>query len=352
MVNYFVYAKDFSASTYGVEHYHSNGLKTLEEFKKDVEEIKEELLNAGEPPTESKIVYLHWNNCCYEVDEDEIERTYVEMQSEWLHREPKSFIRFLKNEYIVAANDKIKLLYIITDGAISNESAEKCLELNEGMHYETVVFHAFNEKTEKIDLSVAASFFKSRCIVYRNYELCDMTDISKEFDYDKINGDNFAAEKGQLISYIKLKFIDKFKRGIVSGQELQNLRNLRDRLAKELSLKTPPCPFFDSDFDPKKRRLAMLTFNPKRYTKLFVAVFEMKQEAETFVGTLMRYLRDIERSYSFDALKIDTEVDQYLKTKQIDNDYTYDLDEIEVEDLVLKNGEPIPDLSAYIANCR
>lgn len=336
MVNYFVYAKDFSDSTYGVEYYHSNGLKTLEEFKKDVEKIKEDLLIAGEPLTESKIVYLHWNACCYEVAEDEIARTYVEMRSESSNREPKSFIRFLKNKYIVDENDKIKLLYIITDGAISNESAEKCIELNKDMHYETVVFHAFNEETEKIDLSVAASFFKSRCIVYRNYELCDITDISKEFNYDKINGDNFAAEKGQLISYIKLKFINKFKRGVVIGQEIKNLRNLRDRLANELSLKTPKCPFFDSNFEPKKRRLAMLTFNPDKFTKLFVAVYEMKEDAENSVGTLMRYLMINEKSYSFDALKFDTKVDQSVEKKQIeDDDYTYDLDEIEFQDLVL-----------------
>nr|ACE75198.1 conserved hypothetical protein [Glyptapanteles flavicoxis] len=309
MVNYFVYAKDFSASTYRDEYYYSNGLKTLAEFKKNVEEIKEELLNAGEPPTESRIVYLHWNDYCYEVDEEEIVRSYVELQSEWSNREPKSIIRFLKNEYIVDANDKIKLLYIITDGAISDESAEKCIELNEDMHYETVVFHAFNKETDKIDLSVAASFFKSRCIVYRNYELCDMTDISKEFEYDKINGDNFAAEKDQLISYIKYKFINKFKRGVVAGQETENLKNLRDRLAKELSLKTPKCPFFDSNLEPKKRRLAMLTFNPDRFAKLFLAVYEMKEDAENSVGTLIRYLIDYEKSYSFDALKFDTDDD-------------------------------------------
>ncbi|CAG5109369.1 Similar to Early 94 kDa protein (Autographa californica nuclear polyhedrosis virus), partial [Cotesia congregata] len=144
--------------------------------------------------------------------------------------EPGTIIEWIQqNCYINEPDTKIKLLYIITDGLIEPISVQKCFELNENMNYEMVAFHAIHENLDKIDLSVAASFFKNHCIVYRNRELYDNVNISKEFDYNKINVDNFEAERENLKSYIKLKFINKSNQDTFALQEINKLKLLRDQ---------------------------------------------------------------------------------------------------------------------------
>ena len=317
MVNYFIYAQDSSFSTFNYTHYETNGLKTVDQFKTDVEDIKKEQLLAGEPSTESKIVYLHWGDDCREVDEEKTRMAFLELRRERVNAEPEWIIRFLKEKYIVDANDKIKLLYIITHSTISNESVKKCIELNQDMHYEMVVFHAFNEEPENVDLSIAASFFKSRCIVYRNGELCDSADISKEFDYDKINDDNFAATKDQLKSYIKLKFINKHSWEIVSAREVSKLRKFRQRLFRELSSKQPVCQYFIEDLKVKERKKNMMTYDLEKFVRVSIAKFEMLHDVEKSIAVLMKYIKNNQKSYAFDVLKFVTKVDRSVKKEQI-----------------------------------
>ncbi|KAI5631636.1 endonuclease-reverse transcriptase domain-containing protein [Phthorimaea operculella] len=237
MVNYFIYAKDFSASTNGMRFYHSHGLKTLYQFKKDVKKIQKEILTAGDTPTESRIAYLHWGEACYEVSENETRKTYHAREGDHDATDPTGFINWIRDYNNYGEGDTVKLLYIITDGLISENLVQKCFELNEKMHYEKVIFHAFSENLRAINLSVAASFLKGQCMIYRNNELYDNVDMSTEYNYDKINLHNFAAEREHLKSYIKLKYISKFKYEEATAlQEIEKLKNLRNRLFRELTL--------------------------------------------------------------------------------------------------------------------
>lgn len=343
MVNYYIYAKDFSGSTDGVKFYHSNGLKTLEQFKTDVEKIQEELLVAGEPPTESKIVYLHWGDGCWEVDEDEARKAYIDLQSGWMGTQPETIIQYLTDKDIADRDNKIKLLYIITDGLIDNLSAEKCFESNKDMYYETIVFHAFNEYLEGIDLSVATSFFKSRCVVYRNNELYDSTDISKEFGYDEINVYNFAGEKNQLKSYIRFKFINKFQRDGSALQEIDKLKKLRNRLFDELSRKTVNSGNSEVYLETKDINIFLREFvNTDWYRDLTATVYTDKVDIEKSISALINYIVSDVKSYSFDVLKFDTKFHESVGQEQmVDVKFTPE-QEIEFPDVILDDDKGIP----------
>ncbi|CAG9559512.1 unnamed protein product [Danaus chrysippus] len=325
MVNYYIYARDFSFSTLNNKYYHTNGLKTLEQFKRDVENIKEEQSLAGEAPAESKIVYLHWGDDCWDVDEDIIRMAYVDQECERMGTDPEWIIKHLQKKYVVHENDRIKLLYIITDGLICKESAEKCFKYNEFMQYDTVVFHALNEQTENIDFSVAASFFKSRCMVYRNYKLLVSTDISKEFDYDKIDIHNFTAKKDQLKSYITLKYISQFNSDAESLQEIDQLKMMRERL-----------------FDRINSERIALSHND-RNNKLMLTLMVMKVDIERSISSLITYIMSNVRSYSFDALTFDMETDEGFEDEQIDDsDYATE-EECEIFDFTLEDDVGIPE---------
>nr|QZB49168.1 p94-like protein [Cotesia vestalis bracovirus] len=321
MVDYFIFAKDCSDSINRAEDYHSDDLKTLERFKCDVESIKGQSI-VQEPARQSRIVYLHWSDVCWEVNEDNVGmKNYTsgdvtELSNVQIceRRDPKCLIRHLRENYIFHENDRIKLLYIVTNGMISRESIDECLELNKGVDYETVVFYAFNEDPEKIDLSVAAPFFKRNCIVYRNNELCDSIDISKEFDYDKMNSDNFVVEMQQLMSYIKLKYMNKFKRNADVWKEIEKLDGLRNRMLTELSENTPKCPFFDR-MEEKKRTVLMRTFDLNEFKNYISMAYVMKSDVEEYVADMVHYIEGNQKSCSFDVLKLKSKVEE-----QIDDD--------------------------------
>ncbi|XP_038220885.1 uncharacterized protein LOC119838829 [Zerene cesonia] len=343
MVNYYIYAKDYSGSTNGVKFYHSKGLETLEQFKCDVEKIKDELLRAGEPPSESRVIYLHWNNHCVEVNEEQTITSYEQLHSDWLGTQPETIIHFLKENCIFNDNDRIKLLYIITDGMIHEMNTRECFKYNEDMHYETVVFHAFNENLNQIDLSVAASFFKGRSMVYRNFQLFDCTDISKEFNYDKINIDNFVEEKEDLKSYIKLKFIGKLKQDAKALREIDKLKKLRDRLFRELTSKTDTNKL-KVNLDTKDKNVFLSEFvKTDWYKSLNAPVYSVKVDIEKSIATLINYIVSDSKSYSFDALKFDTKYDKSAETEQMTDDLDFkNEEEIEFPDVILTEDKGIP----------
>ncbi|XP_060809072.1 uncharacterized protein LOC106137521 [Amyelois transitella] len=352
MVNYYIYAKDFSGSTGNVPYYHANGLKTLRDFKNDVAKIKKELSDAGDV-TESKIIYLHWGDKCYEVDEQVTVIAYKQLSDGNMGTEPECIIKFLKNKDICNDSNNIKLLYIITDGLIESSSTQQCFRLNENIHYETVVFHAINKCLAQIDLSVAASFFKSRCIIYRNYELYDNINISEEFDYpseinvgeaagksySKINVENFASEKDNLKSYVKLKYINKFKHDALALQEINKLKKLRDRLFVELSSKSPNVV----NLDTKDRNVFQREFtNTDWYKNLTSSVQSEKVDIEKAISTLINYIVSDTKSYSFDALKFDMKFDKPIEEEPIiDVNFSAE-QEIEFPDIILDDEKGIP----------
>ncbi|CAG9560358.1 unnamed protein product [Danaus chrysippus] len=349
MVDYFIYAKDCSDSMNRTEYYYSNNLKTLEQFKYDVERIKEQSV-AQEPARQFKILYLLWSDVCREVNEDEVDlKNYISCGVSGLsniyiceRRDPGCLIRYLRKNYITCENDRIKLLHIVTNGMISRKTIDECIELNKGIDYETLVFHAFEEYPERIDLSVAVPFFKSRCNVYYNNELYDSTDISKEFDYDKINIDNFAVEMQQLKSYIKLKFINKFKQDADVLQEIEKLQNLRTRMQRELSDNTPKCPFFDR-MEEKERKILMRTFDMDKYKSYMFMAYCMRTDVDKYVAVMVDYIKDRSKSCSFDVLKFGSKVSESVKENQIYDDDDDSTDDEGIKLVPIEDEESILD---------
>ncbi|XP_047998228.1 uncharacterized protein LOC125235706 [Leguminivora glycinivorella] len=340
MVNYFIYAKDFSGSTQGESYFHTNGLKTLYEFKSDVEKFEKELLDAGEPSVKSKIVYLHWGHKCYEVDEDTTVVAYNEQCGD-MGTDPGTIIKWIKSKSdICNENNNIKLLYIITDGLINHGDAMRCFQLNADMQYEKVVFHAFNQREYDIDLSVVASFLKCECVVYRNYKLLDNVNISEEYDYDKINLDNFSDEKENLKSYIKLKYINKFKHDALALQEIDKLKKLRNRLFAELSSKSQKS---ESILNTKDKNVFLAEFvKTDWYINLNTESHGLKVEVEKAISTLINYIVSDTKSYSFDALKFETKFDNPIEEEPIVDVNFPAEQEIEFPDIILDDDKGIP----------
>ncbi|XP_023951462.2 uncharacterized protein LOC112055530 [Bicyclus anynana] len=340
MVNYFIYAKDYSGSTEYDDHYHTNGLKTLAQFKTDVEEIKTELAKSEDPPIESRIIYLHWGHICEEVDEETTRTAYLQRQGDGRNTLPERIIEWLKLNYdICSEKGVIKLLYIITDGRIYENSVEECFRSNSNMYYEKVVFHAFNQDQNEIDISVASSFFKSQCMVYCNNELYDDTDISEEFDYDKINIENFASEKDNLKSYIKLKFLKKIKNDARALKEIDNLKKLRARLFDELSCKT------EVDLATKDRKEFISEFVRTDWYQNLTSADGMgngKVDIEKAITTMINYLVCENKSYTFDALKFNTNFNTLVEEEPIvDVNFTAE-QEIAFPDIIWDDEKGIP----------
>ncbi|KAI5641744.1 early 94 kDa protein [Phthorimaea operculella] len=345
MVNYFIYAKDFSASTNGMRFYHSHGLKTLYQFKKDVKKIQKEILTAGETPTESRIAYLHWGEACYEVSENETRKTYHAREGDHDATDPTGFINWIRDYNNYGEGDTVKLLYIITDGLISENLVQKCFELNKKMHYEKVIFHAFSENLRAINLSVAASFLKGQCMIYRNNELYDNVDMSTEYNYDKINLHNFAAEREHLKSYIKIKYISKFKyEEATAFQEIEKLKNLRNRLFRELSLmetdkkENTPVNLETKDKTVFLREIVKTNW----YKSLNESVNVEKNEIEKSISTLINYIVNDIKSYEFDALKFDKIFDKTVNEEELTNIDFATEQEIEFPDIILEDEKGIP----------
>ncbi|XP_041980070.1 uncharacterized protein LOC121733780 [Aricia agestis] len=337
MVNYYIYAKDFSGSTGGSKYFHTIGLQTLDQFKSHVRTLQKETPEE----TESKIIYLHWGDKCYEVSEESTKSNYENLNSGNMGTEPETIIEWIKKNCDISdENDKINLLYIITDGIIDRRSGHTCFLLNENMHYETVVFHAINEYFECVDLSVAASFLKSRCIIYRNNELFDDANISKVYEYSKINVDNFVTEKDSLKSYIRLKYINRFKHDALALQEIERLKKLRNQLFDELSRKLQKS---DINLNTKDKKAFVKEFlKTDWYKNLNGSIHDMKVDIEKCISTLINYITSDTKSYSFDALKFDTKFNKPIEEEPIvDVNFTTE-QEIEFPDVILDDEKGIP----------
>ncbi|KAJ2952872.1 hypothetical protein O0L34_g7237 [Tuta absoluta] len=352
MVNYFIYAKDFSASTNGIQYYHENGLKTLEEFKVDVEKIKTKILAVEKAPTKSKIVYLHWGDRSSEVDEDTVRDTYLFREGKYNATDPTLITAWLLNENnAFQENDEIKLLYIITDGLINERLVRRSFKINEEIHYQKVVFHAVNENLNEINLSVAASFFKGQCMVYRNNELIDSTDISREFDYDTINASNFASEKEHLKSYIKLKYIRKFKKDITALQEIAKLKKLQSRLFEELYMETMNSENRKINLETKDNNEFLQEFvKTSWYKNLNVPMNIERMHIENSIFALIKYIASEAKSYSFDTLTFDTENENCVREKEIIEVELTPKPVTKLPDVILDTNKEIPVVILYEFN--
>lgn len=235
--------------------------------------------------------------------------------------------------------NNVKLLYIVTDGALDPLSAKNFFELNKDMQYEKVIFHAFNEDVEKINLSVAASFFKGHCMVHRNNELIDDIDISQEFDYERITVGNFVTEIKSLKSYIKLKFIRTFKQDVLALEEIEKLQQLRERLFDDVSLKSE---INKVNLETKDKNMFLQEFiSSNWYRGLTCRDQNAKDNIENSISALIDYIMSDNKSYSFDALKIDTKfVNPVEKEPIVDVDFQIE-QEIEFPDIILEDDQEI-----------
>ncbi|XP_053595730.1 uncharacterized protein LOC103568803 [Microplitis demolitor] len=342
MVNYFIYAKDFSISTRDEKYYHENGLKTLEEFKSDVEKIKTNLLIEDKSAaTNSRSVYLHWGHECVEVPENTIFYEYKRLYATGEDTLPETILEWIiKNIDINDKNNKIKLMYIITDGIMRVTRVNKCLTLTENLHFENLVFHAFNQRLDRIDLSVASSFLKGQCSIYRNYELIDDINIGEEFDYETITIDNFTDEKEKLKSYIKLKYINSRKNNETALSEINKLKRLRDRLFDNLSSKSHESKV---NLNPQDKNKFLSEFvNTNWYKNLNNPSYDLKIDIEKSVSTMINYIVSDKKSYAFDALKFDKKFNVGVTEEPI-VDVNFSLEqEIEFPDIILDEDKGIP----------
>lgn len=271
MVNFYIFLKDYSGSAKGDQRYHGDHTReVLKRFKSDMEKIQE---SAGED-AESKIIYITWETYCYIVKEEEIYSENAGWTLKGMGGRLEEAIGLIHNIFCQPGKNTIKLLYLMTKNNTSRVNIATSFAMNEGANYENFVFHAFNDDESAIDLSIASSFLKKRCAVYKNLQLIDDVDISKEFDYDKIKVNNFLIEKDQLQSYIKLKFINKFQHYAVVLKELNKLKKLRSRLSEESQKK-----------------------------------IGLRGEILKFMTALINYVASEENDYSFNALKIQVELD-------------------------------------------
>lgn len=105
------------------------------------------------------------------------------------------------------------------------------------------------------------------------------------------------------MSYIKLKFFNRFRHCIIAWQEIEKLMELRNRLLEELSSNRPKYPLFDGNLTVKKRNYLMLTFNADEYESRIFAAYEMKNDVQKLVTALIKYIEGDEQSESFDVVK-------------------------------------------------
>ncbi|KAK9887815.1 hypothetical protein WA026_000130 [Henosepilachna vigintioctopunctata] len=210
------------------------------------------------------------------------------------------------------------------------------------MYYERVVFHAFNEYPSRVDLSVAASFFKNHCMVYCNNELHDSVDIASDFDYDKINIDNFDSELKNLKSYIKLKFLQSSKHDARALAEIEKLKKLRGRLFYELSLK-PDHMRPTVELETKDRYVFINEFKRSDwYKNLDTTMQDSKVDVEKSITTMINYIISERKSYAFDALKFNTQFAKPVEEEPIvDVNFTTE-QEIQFPDIILDDEKGIP----------
>ncbi|KAL0849873.1 hypothetical protein ABMA28_011806 [Loxostege sticticalis] len=330
MVNYFIYAKNLSASTSGVAFHHQKGFKTLKQFKSDVRRICFESV-----PEESRIIYLHWGHECVEVDEQTTVKAYNDRYANGNNTLPETIIEWIKIN--LQGDYKIKLLYIITDGQIGAHSLNKCLKLNENVEYEKVVFHGIHRNLNSIDLSVATSFLKGHCTVYRNHEKFDDTDISKEFDYGKISIDNFINEKENLKSYIKLKYINTSKNSATALTEIEKLKELRNKLFADLSQPLEK----KINLETKDKKTFLCDFKETDWYKNLNS-YDFKIDIEKSISILINYIVCDKKSYAFDALKFESKFSNKVSEEPIvDINFTTD-QEVKFPDTTLDDEKGIP----------
>lgn len=337
MVYYFIYAKDYSGSTNRCSYYHTNGLKSLISFKDDVQQLKQKWKDA-----ETKTVYLHWGKTCDEVDEDFAVSTYMRENGEQGDTVPSTIVEWIAQK--LKQNDEIKLLYIITDGMVNNRNARISAEMNKNIDYDSVVFYAFNRNPAYIDLSVAASFFKKKSVVYCNGELKDSVDLSVEYDYDSINLNNFTAKLNELQSYIKLKFICSDRNSL---SELSKLKKLRSRLFDELSTKNARA---DSDLNTRNREEFIEKFKASTWYHILNSDCgaqtsnDLKVFIEKNISKLINYINNESKSYSFDTLRFQTDYGACVQEEAItDDDLQFATDvKIEFPDILLDEEDGVP----------
>ncbi|ACH69370.1 P94 [Pseudalatia unipuncta granulovirus] len=337
MVYYFIYAKDFSGSTNRCSYYHKNGLQSLISFKNEVQLLKQKWRDA-----DTKTVYLHWGKTCEEVDEDYAVATYMSEKGEQGDTVPFTIIEWITQK--LNKMDEIKLLYIITDGMVSNRNTQISAEMNKNIDYDSVVFYAFNEYLNDIDLSVAASFFKKKSIVYCNGVLEDSVDLSVEYDYDALNINNFTNKLKDLQSYIKLKFICSDKNSL---NELTKLKNLRRRLFDELSIKNARV---DGDLNTRNKEEFLKKFKTSTWYIMLhsggdqALGGDLKVFIDKNISTLINYITNESKSYSFNALKFQQNYGHYVQEEAIteeDIKFTADV-KIEFPDILLDEDDGVP----------
>lgn len=343
MINYYVYATDDSLSTNSDYYFNKNALQTLEQFQNEIENIS----------SCDKVLYLHWSAYCRQKEIGDVKSRYLRRNGEGTDTRPSEFIKWI-HKNINLLDGKLKLLYMVTDGQISKNEANVCKNLlnEKPFSFERIVFYAINNNTEQIDLSVASAFVNnSDCKIYRNDEMVEWVNLTKEFNYDIITTENFISKKDELLSFVRFKFINSMPTDANVLNEVDKLKRLRQRLFSEIKQTNNSSMNFDQI---KNKNEFVNTFKSTEFYKtLYNAdVLNFDKIIDSTISTAINYLHNRNKSYAFDVMKnlhyqnklasVDAETDDVVAN---DDDEAYDYSNVEnirFPDCILANDSGVP----------
>ncbi|AAM09234.1 p94 [Mamestra configurata nucleopolyhedrovirus A] len=299
--DYFVYATDDSGSTTDTSYYNDKAPETLTKFENEVAQFNSK--NAV-------VKYLHWGSTCREQSREQVLQRYENNKyAECGGTSPETIIDWIQTKMVTESWTNLRLLYIITDGQISSNKVWTCKQYMKRYPFvfDRVVFHAISADINYVDLSVASTFLgKSDCSILYNMSLVEQINLAEPYDYEAVTPENFEEKTQEMLSYIKLQFLNTKSTDAAVLQEIEKLKKMRNRLLMHDKLKMD----MSSIFETKNRATFVAAFKDSNYYNTFVNTYSFMSQVDKVVCTMINYLHNDHKSYSFDALR----VKQYCNT--------------------------------------
>nr|WNA17498.1 p94 [Alphabaculovirus mabrassicae] len=333
--DYFIYATDDSGSTTYTDHYNANASQTLTLFEDEVKRFNSK--NAV-------VKYLHWSTSCREQTRQQViqryeNSEYAEGGGTW----PATIIEWIQTEICSKTSANLRLLYIVTDGQINSNAVSICQRYMERSPFvfDRVVFHAISADIDDVDLSVASTFLgKSDCTILYNTSVIDQINLAEPYNYEAVTPENFDEKTQEMLSYIKLQFINTNSTDAAALQEIEKLKKMRNRLLMHEEPKTDMASIFET----KNRETFVAAFKNSSYYKTFDNTYSFKSRVEKNVCTMINYLHNDYKSYSFNALRVkkycntvDSVMEEDVDQVNYDNAQT-----IEFPDCILDDESGVP----------
>nr|WRQ96531.1 p94 [Mamestra configurata nucleopolyhedrovirus A] len=333
--DYFVYATDDSGSTIYTGHYNANAPETLALFENEVKQFNSK--NAV-------VKYLHWGTTCREQTRQQVIQRYKNNEyAEGGGTSPETIIYWIQTKICSNASANLRLLYIVTDGQINSSAVSICQRYMKRCPFvfDRVVFHAISADINYVDLSVASTFLgKNNCSILYNTSVIDQINPAEPYDYDAVTPENFEEKTQEMLSYIKLQFINTKSTDAAVLQEIEKLKKMRNRLF----MHEEPKADMASIFETKNRATFVAAFKDSSCYNTFVNTYSFMSQVDKVVCTMINYLHNDHKSYSFDALRVKQYCNTVGSVSEEDVDQvTYESAQIiEFPDCILDDESGVP----------